>query len=63
MGPVTRTETHGPDLGRQPFAALGATGTDDLSTGLGSHTSPEAVGAFAMQVTGLKRSFHCAIRL
>jgi hypothetical protein len=48
---------------RQPGTALGTTGIDHAPAILGAHACTETVGPFALQVTGLKSSFHGLPRL
>jgi hypothetical protein len=43
---------------RQPGTALGTTGIDHAPAILGAHARTETVGSLALQVAGLKSSFH-----
>jgi hypothetical protein len=44
--------------GRETGTTLGTTGIDDLAAATGSHAGTEAVSAGALQITGLKSTFH-----
>jgi hypothetical protein len=47
----------GQDSRAQPFASPGATGLKDRSSPTGAHSFTKSVGAFALEITGLKSSF------
>ena len=45
-------------LGAQALTAFGAAAINELTACLGSHASAKAMGALALEVAGLKSSFH-----
>ena len=52
------SRTEGEQLDRQPLAPFRTTGVEDFTSSAGGHACAEPMPALALDIAGLKRSFH-----